>query len=68
VAASTARLDSGTHLVDLVMLATPHRLELSLDPARSTFTASWPAIPLFGGGIGPKLTRMRPPDAPAATG
>lgn len=64
VAASAARLPSGAHLVDLVFLATPHRLELTLDPATSTFTASWPAVPLFGGGLGPKLTGLRPPPPP----
>lgn len=61
VAASAARLPSGAHIVDLVFLATPHRLVVTLDPATSTFTATWPAFPLFGGGIGPKLTQMSPP-------
>jgi CubicO group peptidase (beta-lactamase class C family) len=51
----------GRLVVDLALLATPHRLELTLDPASSTFDATWPSVPLFGAGIEPSLTSIRPP-------
>ncbi len=62
VAASAARLPSGAHVVDLAFLAGPHRLEVTLDPVTRTFDAAWPAFPLFGAGLGPKLSRMRAPE------
>jgi hypothetical protein len=61
VAASAARSDGGL-AVDLAFLHTPHRLELVLDPATATFTSRWPAVPLFGGGLGLRLCRFVPPD------
>lgn len=61
VAASATRLDDGRVAVDLVMLDSPHRLELVLDPAAGTFDTAWPAIPLYGGGLGPYLTEMHAP-------
>lgn len=64
VAISTARLPSGTCVVDLAFLASPHRLEVVLDPTTRTFDAAWPAFPLFGAGLGPKLSRMRAPAPP----
>lgn len=53
--------DGALH-VDLVMLATPHRLELTTDPNTATFTATWPLFPLFGLGVEGVLSRMRPPE------
>jgi CubicO group peptidase (beta-lactamase class C family) len=51
----------GRLVVDLAILATPHRLELTLDPVTRTFDTTWPAVPLFGVGVDPALPRMRPP-------
>ena len=60
--ATSAAVDQAGHIhIDLVMLATPHRLELQLDPRSSTFTATWPTFPLFGLGLDTRLARMRPP-------
>jgi CubicO group peptidase (beta-lactamase class C family) len=53
----------GRLVVDLVLLATPHRLELVLDPSTRTFDAAWPSVPLFGVGLEPALGGMRPPAA-----
>jgi CubicO group peptidase (beta-lactamase class C family) len=61
VAASAARGRDGRLVVDLVFLHSPHRLELLLDPATGTFNARWPAVPLFGGGLGFRLSGFRPP-------
>jgi CubicO group peptidase (beta-lactamase class C family) len=61
VSASAATDGDGRLAVDLVFLHTPHRLELVLDPATGTFAAEWPAVPLFGGGIGFELSGLRPP-------
>ncbi len=61
VATSAARDRDRRLVVDLSFLRTPHRLELLLDPATGTFTAEWPAVPLFGAGIGPRLSELRPP-------
>ncbi len=60
-AASATRLDDGRVAVDLVPLATPHRLEIVLDPATGTFEARWPVMPLFGAGLGRRLTAMHAP-------
>ena len=60
-AASATRLPDGTVAVDLVFVATPHRLEIVLDPASSTFVARWPLMPLFGAGLDAHLTSMRAP-------
>jgi len=63
ISASAAVDGDGALTVDLAMLASPHRLELTTDPATSTFTATWPLFPLFGVGLEPVIARMRPPDA-----
>ena len=62
IAASATVDDDGGVTVDLAMLATPHRLELTTDPGTSTFRATWPLPPLFGLGLDPVLARMHPPD------
>ena len=49
--------------VDLAMLASPHRMELTTDPATSTFVATWSLAPLFGLGLEPVLALMRPPSS-----
>ena len=61
LATSAARLDDGRVLVDLVFLASPHRLQVELDPSTATFTTRWPHPPLFGGGINPHLDAMHAP-------
>jgi hypothetical protein len=61
MATSAAQLADGSIAVDVVVLATPHRLELRLDTRARTFTARWPVRPLFGAGIGRQLTAMRVP-------
>ncbi len=61
IAASATRLTDGTVAVDVAFLATPHRLEIELDPAAGTFVARWPLVPLFGVGLDPHLASMRPP-------
>ena len=61
LAASATRLADGTVAVDVVFLATPHRLEIELDPAAGTFVARWPLVPLFGVGLDPHLASMRSP-------
>lgn len=60
-AASAARSGDGRLRVDLAFLHSPHRLELLLDPAAGTFTAEWPAVPLFGAGLAYRLSEIRPP-------
>jgi CubicO group peptidase (beta-lactamase class C family) len=62
LATSATRLDDGRVVVDLVFLASPHRLQVELDPSTATFTTRWPHPPLFGGGINPRLDAMHPPD------
>lgn len=61
LAASAATLGDGRLLVDLVFLASPHRLEIELDPSRGTFTTRWPAVPLFGAGVDNRLATLRAP-------
>jgi hypothetical protein len=61
-AASATRLADGRLAVDLVFLATPHRLEIELDPSTRTFSTRWPNVPLFGAGLQRRLTSMRGPD------
>jgi CubicO group peptidase (beta-lactamase class C family) len=61
IAASATRLDDGTIAVDLSFLATPHRLEIELDPAVGTFIARWPLMPLFGVGPDHHLAALRSP-------
>ena len=65
MATSAAQLADGSIAVDVVVLATPHRLELRLDTRARTFTARWPVRPLFGAGIGRQLTAMRVPQLTA---
>jgi hypothetical protein len=62
IASSATGLADGTFAVDLVFLATPHRLEIELDPAAGTFAARWPLVPLFGAGLDPHLASMQAPD------
>jgi CubicO group peptidase (beta-lactamase class C family) len=62
LASSATRLPDGRLAVDLVFLASPHRLELELDPVAGTFAARWPLPPLFGGaGTHQRLGSIRPP-------
>ena len=61
LAASATRLDDGTIAVDVSFLATPHRLEIELDPAAGTFIARWPLMPLFGVGPDHRLAALRWP-------
>ncbi|MGE0622045.1 MAG: serine hydrolase domain-containing protein [Pseudomonadales bacterium] len=60
-AASASELPDGRIAIDLVPLATPHRLEITLNPATATFDARWPVMPLFGAGLGRRLTSMEAP-------
>lgn len=60
-AASAARLSDGRLAVDVAFLATPHRLELELDPSDATFVARWPIVPLFGAGLGNRLASLTAP-------
>lgn len=62
VATSVARDADGRIAIHAAMLATPHRLEIKLDPAARTFTAHWPVLPIFGAGIGRHLSGMVVPD------
>ncbi len=61
IAASATRLDDGTIAVDVSFLATPHRLEIELDPTAGTFIARWPLMPLFGVGPDHRLAALRSP-------
>ncbi len=61
LATSAGRLADGRVAVDVVFLATPHRLEIELDPSTSTFSARWPLVPLFGAGAAPRLASMQAP-------
>ena len=61
VAASATRLGDGTIAVDVSFLATPHRLEIELDPAAGTFIARWPLMPLFGVSPDHRLAALRSP-------
>jgi CubicO group peptidase (beta-lactamase class C family) len=62
IAASAAADADGRLLLDLVLLASPHRLELVTDPSTSTFVATWPRVPLFGMGLDRVLSRIGPPE------
>ncbi|MFZ4519598.1 MAG: serine hydrolase domain-containing protein [Microthrixaceae bacterium] len=62
LAASAATRSDGGLEVDVVALATPHRLELRTFPADGTYSATWPLHPLFGLGLELELGAMRPPD------
>ena len=61
LATSAAGSPTGAVAVDVVFLATPHRLEIELDPSTSTFAARWPLVPLFGAGAAPQLASMQAP-------
>jgi hypothetical protein len=61
LAASAARLFDGRLAVDLVLLASPHRLEIELDPSTGTFATHWPIPPLFIAGLDRRLSSMHPP-------
>jgi CubicO group peptidase (beta-lactamase class C family) len=63
LAASAARQTDGRLVADVVFLATPHRVEIELDPAAGTFAARWLGVPLFGAGVDKRLASMHaPPD------
>jgi hypothetical protein len=62
ISASAAVDDDGAVSVQLVMRASPHRLELRTDPSTRTFRATWPLFPLFGLGLDGVLHRMHPPE------
>jgi hypothetical protein len=63
LAASAARQTDGRLVADVVFLATPHRVEIELDPAAGTFAARWLGVPLFGAGVDKRLASMQaPPD------
>jgi hypothetical protein len=61
LASSAALLADGRLAVDLAFLATPHRLELELDPSTRTFITRWPIVPLVGAGLEHRLTSMCTP-------
>lgn len=61
ISASATTDAEGRLVVDLVFVETPHRLEVVLDPSDATFSARWPALPLFGLGVGPSLSRLAAP-------
>jgi CubicO group peptidase (beta-lactamase class C family) len=62
LASSSALLADGRVVVDLVFLASPHRLEVELDPSAGTFVSRWPVVPLFSGaGVHHRLASIRPP-------
>jgi CubicO group peptidase (beta-lactamase class C family) len=61
LASSATRLADGRLAVDLVFLATPHRLEIELDASAATFAARWPLVPLAG--TDGRLASMRAPGA-----
>ena len=63
LAASATRLADGRVAVDVAFLATPHRLEIELDPAAGTYVTRWPNMPLFGAGLDGRLSSLRPPAA-----
>jgi hypothetical protein len=62
LATCATQLDDGRIVVDVSFLATPHRLEVELDPAMATFTTHWPLVPLFGGGLPHHLHAITAPD------
>lgn len=61
IAASATQLADGRIVVDLAMLETPHRLEITLRPATQTFETHWPVLPIFGAGIDAHVSSMRAP-------
>ncbi|MGQ0830040.1 MAG: hypothetical protein ACT4OV_00005, partial [Microthrixaceae bacterium] len=61
LATCASSVDDDRLAFDLEFLATPHRLEVELDPSTATFVTRWPLVPLFGAGIPHRLDEMRPP-------
>jgi len=61
LAVSASALDDGRLVVDVAFLATPHRLEIELDPSTARFAARWPLVPLFGAGLAPRLASLQAP-------
>ncbi len=61
VSSSATTTPDGRIAADLIFLDTPHRLEVVLDPATSTFTATWPLVPLFGAGPASTLANIKAP-------
>jgi CubicO group peptidase (beta-lactamase class C family) len=61
ISTSATMLTDGRLAVDLLMLDTPHRLELVLDPVAGTFSATWPVMPLFMAGVQKHLSDMASP-------
>jgi CubicO group peptidase (beta-lactamase class C family) len=60
--ATSATVDrEGRLVVDLVFTATPHRIQVKMDPADNTFRARWRYVPLFIG-ADHRLASLRPPD------
>jgi hypothetical protein len=59
--ATSATVDGeGRLIVDLVFTATPHHIELKMDPSSRTFRAHWRQMPLFFG-ADRRLAALRPP-------
>ncbi len=61
VSSSATMTTNGGLAVDLIFLETPHRLEVELDPTTSTFTTTWPLVPLFGAGPASSLGNIKAP-------
>ncbi|MBS1839098.1 MAG: beta-lactamase family protein [Actinobacteria bacterium] len=61
ISASAAANEAGDLAMDLVMRATPHRIEITTQASKRTFVARWPLHPLFGMGLEPVLATMGPP-------
>ena len=62
IAASATTLDDGRLAVDIAFLATPHRLEVEVEPAAATFATRWAGFPLFGAGLKGRLTSLHAPE------
>ncbi len=62
IAASATTLDDGRLAVDIAFLATPHRLEVEVEPAAGTFATRWAGFPLFGAGLKGRLTSLHAPE------
>ncbi len=58
LATSATQIAGDRLAVDVAFLATPHRLEIELDPSTRTFVTRWPNVPLFGAGLRNRLTEM----------
>lgn len=59
-ASNAATLPDGRVGVDIAFLATPHRLEIALDPSTGTFVTRWPDVPLTLSGSN-RLAALRAP-------